>query len=236
MNDADPKSRTPAIPRSAASLILLRTDSVGPRVLMGVRGAGARFMPERRVFPGGAVDAGDRAMAPLAGNLRPRCLARLHARTGEPDLAPALPLTAIRETFEETGLALGTPQALARLPDGAGESWTRFGAPGLAPAVSALRFVFRAITPRSYPIRFDARFFLADASAVVGDPDDLSGASGELSDLSWLRLGEVMGYRDLPAITRFVLAEVQELERVAWVDRPVPFFSDGHGSRQETLP
>jgi 8-oxo-dGTP pyrophosphatase MutT (NUDIX family) len=46
-------------PRDAASLLLLRRDGSGPAVLMGARSAGHAFMPNRLVFPGGAVDAED---------------------------------------------------------------------------------------------------------------------------------------------------------------------------------
>ena len=46
--------------RHAASLILWRPGPDGIEVLMGMRGAGHRFMPNRLVFPGGAVDQADR--------------------------------------------------------------------------------------------------------------------------------------------------------------------------------
>ena len=43
----------------AATIILLRKTSGGPAVLMGKRSAEAVFMPNKFVFPGGRVDAGD---------------------------------------------------------------------------------------------------------------------------------------------------------------------------------
>ena len=43
--------------RNAATVILLRDRLENPRVLMGQRGANAAFMPNKFVFPGGAVDA-----------------------------------------------------------------------------------------------------------------------------------------------------------------------------------
>src|SRR4029079_12404352 len=45
--------------RDAATLILVRRTPAGPEVLMGLRGGGAAFMPEKFVFPGGAVDPDD---------------------------------------------------------------------------------------------------------------------------------------------------------------------------------
>ena len=68
-------NRRPAPPRvrarHAASLVVLRRRASGePEVLMGMRGATHRFMPNRLVFPGGAVDRAD-LTAPAATPLSP---------------------------------------------------------------------------------------------------------------------------------------------------------------------
>ncbi len=215
MTNDDP----PAIPRDAASLILVRRDGAVPRVLMGQRGAGARFMPSKFVFPGGALDPDDAALD-VGDALTQTCMRRL-AQRAQADLARPLGLAAVRETFEEAGLALGRPDPgadPATIPGG----WRRFRALGLAPALGQLRFIFRAITPPSRPVRFDARFFLADAAAIAGDPDDFSGAEEELSHLRWLTLAEARAL-DLPFITTVVLAEV-EARLAGEDDRPAPFF------------
>ena len=211
-------------PRDAGTLVLLRGSGRACEVLMGVRGSGARFMPGRRVFPGGALDAADRQM-PASNALPALCHARLQKVTPTPEIALPLALAAIRETFEETGLALGAPPAPAGgIPTG---SWRAFCGLGLGPVPDRLRFVFRAITPRRYPVRFDARFFLAPVEAVAGDPDDLSRASGELHDLRWIGIGEALGLDELPFITGIVLREIQAGLQSGVEDRPVPFFSDG---------
>lgn len=215
-------------PRHAATVVLVRRDAEAPRVLMGQRGRGASFMPSKFVFPGGALDAAD-GEAPASAALAEACLARL-AQRSEPGLGPALAMAAIRETWEETGLILGhpDPEAPGRA-DGAPEDWRGFYASGHMPAVDRLHFIFRAITPPYRPKRFDARFFLAEASALAHDPDDLSGASGELSHLTWLTLAEARAL-DLPLITEVVLAEVEEILEAtppgALPDpaRPAPFF------------
>ena len=62
--------------RNAATVIVLRDRHGDPQILMGQRGAKAVFMPNKFVFPGGAVDAGD-AKVPLAAPLRDPGAARL---------------------------------------------------------------------------------------------------------------------------------------------------------------
>ncbi|MCA3442738.1 MAG: NUDIX hydrolase [Rhodobacter sp.] len=207
----------PGTIRDAATIVLMRGQGPDPQVLMGQRGAGAVFMPSKYVFPGGAVDAGD-ALVTLGPALHPTCVARLAAPGAPP--ASALAAAAIRELWEETGLALGCP-GQAALPPG----WAGFAAQGLVPDASALRFVFRAITPPSRSRRFDARFFLADAARVFGDPDDFSAASDELGHLHWLPLSQAREL-DLPFITEVVLAEVAALAGAAGPPPPVPFFDN----------
>lgn len=192
----------PAI-RDAATVILVRRDPGGPRILMGRRGEAAVFMPGRPVFPGGAVEPGD-AEVPLAGLPGPLCRRRL-AR--ESRLAPAtLAACAIRELWEETGLALGRPAPWPDPPPG----WAGFAGRGLMPDASGLSLVFRAITPPGWPRRYDARFFMADAGALAGDVDDLAGGDGELGDLLWLAPDEIAAL-DLARVTRIVLDSVRPL-------------------------
>lgn len=185
---------------------------------MGQRGKTAVFMPDKYVFPGGAVDADDAAL-PLPQPLDDNCRARLASRNAGAS-PEALAVTAIRELWEETGLRL------ARAMDWAApEGWHGFAQGGLAPDVSALRFFFRAVTPPGRPRRFDARFFLADASALADDPDDFSRAEDELTHLHWVPLTEVRAL-NLPYITRIVLGELQA--HLPRLDAPagVPFVTN----------
>ncbi len=220
-------------PRDAATLVLLRRDANGPpRVLMGRRGGGARFMPSKIVFPGGAVDPDDHLLSP--DRSLPEASAVAAGRASAVP-AEALALAAIRETFEETGLLLGAPDpdASERATD-APDGWRAFLAAGLEPRLDALTFFFRAVTPPGLKLRFDARFFFADASAIHGDPDNFAGASGELSDLAWLPVSEAQAMEP-PFITGVVLAEIAAFaaERRA---TGAPFFRhDGGRSRFELL-
>jgi len=204
--------------RNAASMILVRDTETRPRVLMGQRGAKAAFMPNKFVFPGGAVDADD-ADVPLATCLGEECQRNL-CEQSDPALINALQAAAIREVWEETGLIIGRPGTwdVAPPPD-----WVEFAKTGNLPNAEGLKFIFRAITPPGRPRRFDARFFMADARAIVGDADDFSYASDELSALQWIALDEVRQF-DLPFITEVVLAEVSRLLFKGEQTQGVPFF------------
>ncbi|MEM9370081.1 MAG: NUDIX hydrolase [Pseudomonadota bacterium] len=220
MNTDQPKDAI----RNASSVVLLRRDGSLPRVLMGQRGRTAAFMPSKFVFPGGAVDADD-ARVPLGAEI-PDDLTDLLSRRADKTLALPLLLAAVRELWEETGLALATrgQDPSGPVPD----DWQSFFAAGFRPAPGGLEFIFRAITPPGRPRRFDARFFLVPADAILGSLDDFSRASDELSHLNWLTLAEARRL-DLPFITEVVLAEIEA--RVATPDqrRPVPFFHHSEG-------
>ncbi|SLN56831.1 NUDIX domain protein [Pseudoruegeria aquimaris] len=205
--------------RNAATVILVRDGAHGPQVLMGQRGAGAAFMPNKFVFPGGAVDAADAAV-PLAGAPPRGCAARLREES-DPALVNALYVAAIRELWEETGQILGEPGPwpTPEVP----EDWKAYAATGHRPSPEGLHFFFRAITPPGRPRRFDARFFVARAEALRSDPDDFSRASDELSHLHWVPLAEARSY-DLPFITEVVLAELTKALRSGRMPETVPFF------------
>lgn len=201
--------------RDAATMMLLRRAPSGASVLMGMRGATAAFMPSKYVFPGGAVDAED-ALAPLA-----RPLAEPHRRrlTAEPrdQHSPdpdAIAAAALRELAEETGLLIGTA-------GGPRSAWPGYAETGIGPDAGALMYVFRAITPPGRPRRFDAHFFVADATCVAGDADDFGRACDELSHLHWVPLAEARAL-NLPFITEVVLAEVAELAGSVPCHAPLP--------------
>ena len=166
------------VPRDAASLLVVREGADGPEVLMGLRGAGHRFMPNRLVFPGGAVDAADHA-APVASLMAEHVRRRLTAAGGR-HLADALGVAAARELEEETALSLGAP-----------------------PALDGLDYLCRAVTPPASPVRFDARFLVVDAARVTG----VLAGSGELEALRFYGVAEAMAL-DLAFVTRAVLEQL----------------------------
>ncbi|WP_162914970.1 NUDIX hydrolase [Desertibaculum subflavum] len=176
--------KRPVTPRSAGSLVVVREAAGGPEILLGRRAGRHRFMPDVFVFPGGRLDANDRAIDPV----RPLPAATLAQVTRHTDAvtARALAVAAVRETFEETGLALGQAEAGAFRPD-----------------LGAIEYLGRAITPSRNPIRFHARFFLTR----VGNGAARLGGSGELLDLDWYPMAAAL---KLPIVdvTEFMLSEV----------------------------
>jgi len=210
-----------ARPRDAATLIIVRRDGPAPRLLMGRRNGGHDFMPDKWVFPGGRIDRAD-FHAPVATELRPEVLTRLE-RTGPARRVRALALTAIRETFEETGLLLAKPVPVR---PSAGP-WKPFLDQGVAPDLEALDFVARAITPPYRPKRFDARFFMAEADRLVSL--ERQADCGELDEIAWVDLDEARKL-DLPAITLFVVNEVAE--RLQQPGRPAPYMRFANNKRR----
>ena len=189
-----PATRPPTVrARHAASLVVLRRRSCGePELLMGMRGAKHRFMPNRLVFPGGAVDRAD-LTAPSATPLAPHTRVLLERKTNS-SLAHGLGIAAARELAEETGLSLGAP-----------------------PALDGLDYLCRAVTPPPGPVRFNARFLVVDAARVQGT---LAG-SGELEDLRFVDI-EVALALDLAMPTRFVIQRLLEWMALSEPERIAP--------------
>jgi 8-oxo-dGTP pyrophosphatase MutT (NUDIX family) len=194
--------QTPPRPRAvrarhAASLIVYRGAGDDVSMLMGMRGAKHRFMPNRLVFPGGAVDRVDLG-TPSATSLSSQT-EHLLRKNANARLAHGLGIAAARELLEETGLSLGTP-----------------------PRLDALHLLARAVTPPPSPIRFNARFFVVDARHVSG----ALGGDGELEGLRFYGIHEALAL-DLAMPTRRVLERLRlwlamsEAERAALTHIPV---------------
>lgn len=188
-------------------------------------------MPGKFVFPGGGVEPEDRRMA-AAGALDAIVEEKLNLRVPRPSasFARAIALAAIRETFEETGLAVGVADygAPERPPAGA---WTQFAAAGVYPALDAIDFIARAITPPGRVRRFDARFLMVDARAIARRVEGVVHPDAELTELVWTPVGKARDL-DLPGITRAALDDLAAaIESGFDRRRPRPFYRELHGKR-----
>jgi 8-oxo-dGTP pyrophosphatase MutT (NUDIX family) len=125
--------------RKAASVIAVRAGEAGPEVLVLERSAASRFLPGYVVFPGGAADVDDEALA-----------ARWFGSGRETARA-----CAVRELAEEAGLLL-TGEGLVVGAD-------LEAVHALPPAAGQLGELARWIAPEEVPVRFDARYFVVEA-------------------------------------------------------------------------
>jgi 8-oxo-dGTP pyrophosphatase MutT (NUDIX family) len=176
--------------------MIWRKGGDGVEVLMGRRSRRAAFVPDFYVFPGGRLDPLDhqvRAATPLD-----LALVEGMGVRGSKKMAQTLAITAVRETFEETGLLLAESGdvGIDSHPD-----WTYWKARGLAPGLHHLRYFGRAITSPVSPIRFNARFFVVQADLMQGQ----LGGSGELSDLDFYPADDILRNKPILDITEFML-------------------------------
>ncbi|WP_414474196.1 NUDIX hydrolase [Microvirga sp. M2] len=223
-------------PVDAATLIIIDRRGKHPKVLMGRRHEGHTFMPGKFVFPGGRIEAGDRSMT-VTGALHPRAEQALMTRVSRPSLqrSRALALAAIRETFEETGLLLGTRDYGSPDSVPAGTPWEAFREHGVFPDLEALHFIGRAVTPPKRVKRFDTRFFAIDRDAIAHEVEGVVGPDSELVELAWVTMTEARKL-DLHAVTGMLLSELEGRIAAGFSPMlPVPFFHQkrGHFVREE---
>jgi len=181
-------ARSPAAPRAASSILLLRDGPTGLETFMFVRHHQIDFASGALVFPGGRMEAADEEMAQavlvVAALYSPSADGRSAERPterggrGQRPRLPADPLAAfkvaaIREAFEECGVLLAradneeafVPAARVGRLDRAAPFFDLMVRERLAPALDALVPFAHWITPDFLPKRFDTHFFLALAPA-----------------------------------------------------------------------
>jgi 8-oxo-dGTP pyrophosphatase MutT (NUDIX family) len=210
-------------PKDAATLMLIDRAGPVPKVLLGRRHHGHKFMPGKFVFPGGRIEPHDAAMSSVS-ELHPDTEKKLLERVAAPadGFARALALTAVREVAEETGLMLGIQGDVP--PTTPGEMWAEFEKAKVHPDLGQIHFIARAITPPRRPKRFDTRFFTADATAIAHTIEGVVGPDSELVELVWVPIAEATQL-DMPTITGIVLEELGARVAAGMTHGlPVPFY------------
>ncbi|HEX3488926.1 MAG TPA: NUDIX hydrolase [Streptosporangiaceae bacterium] len=186
----------PAVPRNAATVMLLRSIGAGMEVYMLRRNPSMAFAPGAMVFPGGSVDGRDAdEEVAWAG---PDAAAWGEILAAPPDLARALVCAAVRETFEESGVLLAGESPDSVVADTTSEDWERdrnalldrslslaelLTHRGLMLRSDLLRAWARWITPVVEPRRYDTRFFAAALPAGQRTRD----VSTESSAVTWIQ-------------------------------------------------
>jgi 8-oxo-dGTP pyrophosphatase MutT (NUDIX family) len=186
-------SLPPAVPRDAATVILLR-QAPGLEAFLLRRTTALEFAPGACVFPGGSVDERDADPAIGETAWAGPSPADLGDQLGIPaDRARALVCAAVRETFEESGVLLAgsSPTDLVRDRGFLAEDRHRLldGSVSLGGLLSRRGLVLRAdlltpwarwITPEVSPRRFDTWFFAAalPPGQTAALPPEVRGARG----------------------------------------------------------
>jgi 8-oxo-dGTP pyrophosphatase MutT (NUDIX family) len=160
-----------ALPRDAATVLVLREGRDRPEVFFVKRSAGVKFMGGAYVFPGGRLDGGD-CEADVPCDLSAD-EAALRLDDTDPARALGLHVAALRECLEESGILLATSTVSTEVVSALRAALAPRNAPPIGPlltqhgVVLATRSIVpfaRWVTPRAESKRFDARFFLARAN------------------------------------------------------------------------
>jgi 8-oxo-dGTP pyrophosphatase MutT (NUDIX family) len=201
---------TPAEPRHAATVVLLRDHADGMLAYLLRRTRTMAFAAGMYVFPGGSVDPRDETLPDdhWAGPPPADWAALLSA---DEALTKALVCAAVRETFEESGVLLAgssPDDVVAAMLDRR----------GLVLRADLLRPWAHWITPEFEPKRYDTRFFVAALPQGQRTRD----VGGEADKVAWVRPRDALdavqrGDMGMLPPTQFTLGELASYDDVAAV-------------------
>lgn len=239
-------------PRPAATVVVVRDAPLGIEVLLLRRAERGDLNSGAWVFPGGLVDAADRAALPFCRGVEP---ARADARLGVAEHALDYWAAAVRECFEESGLLYarahdGTPLVIDAARRERLEAWrgplqrgerslaALCHEEGLSLAADELVYFSHWVTPPGRAKRFDTRFFIARAPAG----QDSSHDDDELVEQLWIAPAAALTrseplklmtptLKTLEAIARF--ADVDALLAWARKQRAVPLIQPQIGTGRD---
>jgi len=231
---------TPSLPRPAATLVVVRDGERGLEVLLMHRTKTMDFGGGAHVFPGGAVDPSDAALAAACVGLDDAAAsARLEIASG----GLAYWICALRECFEEAGLLYAY----------AGDELVRFDAPveredapslrralnagettfaamietlGVRLATDRLAYLSHWITQAGRPRRYDTRFFIAAAPEHQRPMHD----AGETVAHEWIVPGTALE-RHARGEIELMFPTLKTLELLAKFDRVADAIDYAHTPR-----
>ncbi|GIJ75693.1 NUDIX domain-containing protein [Micromonospora phaseoli] len=188
----------PAVPRVAATVLLLRPAGEGFEVYL-IRRVAAMAFGGMYAFPGGGVDPSDStAHLDWAGPTPADWGVRLGLA---PAAAQAVVCAAAREVFEEAGVLLAGPDPGQVVGDVSDDGWeaARIGLEqrrtGFADLLARRKLTLRSdlllpwsrwVTPEFEPRRFDTYFFVA----LLPEGQRTRDVSGEADHTLWVRPAE----------------------------------------------
>lgn len=192
----------PVPTKDAATIVVVRDGESDLECFLMRRQSTMAFAPGMYVFPGGGVQDDDGDDVPRVGPEWPEFAERLLC---PPELAGALVVAAVRETFEETGVLLAGPDGDTVVADTSEYHDAREALENreysFASFLKANDLVLRAdligvwshwITPAFEPRRYDTRFFVA--ALPEGQRIDTVGREADRS--LWAPLSEVIAKAD----------------------------------------
>ncbi|MEO6090797.1 MAG: NUDIX hydrolase [Umezawaea sp.] len=225
----DEPPAVPAVPKDAATVVLIRDTATRPEVFLQRRVTAMAFAGGMTVFPGGGVDQRDADTTVAWAGPEPAWWGRCFSC--DPALATALVCAAVRETFEESGVLLAGPDATSVVADtrpyadarkaleDRGVSLAQFlSGAGLVLRADLLRPWAHWVTPLEEPRRYDTRFFVA----VLPEGQRADDVTSEASDASWQAPADAiadwrLGRRGLMPPTWVALTELDEFDSTAAV-------------------
>ncbi|MGJ9423115.1 NUDIX hydrolase [Aeromicrobium sp. CF3.5] len=247
---AEAAAGDPVVPRDAATIVVVRDGAAGIEAFLMRRQTTMAFAAGFYVFPGGSVHPSDHEDMPWVGPDAEQWGSRWRC---DPQLARALVVAAVRETFEETAVLLAGPDESTVLSDTSTDAMEQArddleeGRLSFGDFLRREHLVLRAdlvgawahwITPRFEPRRYDTRFFVA----ALPHGQRVGAMSREADRASWMPLAEVLRSIDagdasmMPPtiatcreVARHTAATVVEISRDRRFETIVPHLVDVDG-------
>jgi len=216
-------------PSDASTVMLLRACPDGIEILLVRRNRKSSFVPGYYVFPGGVLDPEDydAGMDDLVLGIDRASASSILPDMSQSEKALGAWVAGVRETFEEVGILLAQTKDGLPVSLRTEEERQRFGRhrcrliehkitfsqvlreEGLLLPLHHLHYFSHWITPEGFPLRYDVRFFVANAP--VDQP--VSHDDVELTRHVWLRPQDALSEYQQGRLD-MVLPQIMTLEEI----------------------